>query len=73
MTRAEVNQLFELPLSQRFELAQALWGSIEAEWESLPITDRERKLLDESLEAYYRDPEAGTPWPEAKAELLRGL
>jgi putative addiction module component (TIGR02574 family) len=60
-------------LPKRFELAQALWGSIEAEWESLPVTDSERKLLDESLEAYYRDPEAGTPWPEARAELLREL
>ncbi len=73
MTRAEVNRLLELPLPKRFELAQALWGSIEAEWESLPVTESERRLLDESLEAYYQDPEAGIPWPEAKAELLRGL
>lgn len=73
MTRTEVNKLLELPLPERFELAQALWGSIEAEWDSLPATDRERRLLDESLDAYYRDPNAGTPWPEAKAELLRGL
>ena len=73
MTRAEVDKLLGLPLPDRFELAQALWGSIETEWESLSVTDRERRLLDESLEAYYRDPGAGTPWPEAKAELLRGL
>ena len=73
MTRAEVDKLLELPLPERFELAQALWGSIETEWDSRPVTDRERRLLDESLEAYYRDPDAGTPWPEAKAELLREL
>lgn len=73
MTRTEVNKLLDLPLPERFELAQALWGSIENEWDSLPVTDRERRLLDDSLEAYYRDPDAGTPWPEAKAELLRGL
>ena len=73
MTRAEVNKLLELPLPERFELAQVLWGSIETEWDSLPVTDRERRLLDESLDAYYRNPSAGTPWPEAKAELLRGL
>lgn len=73
MTRTEVNKLLELPLADRFELAQALWGSIETEWDSLPVTDRERRLLDESLESYYRDPGAGTPWPEAKAELLRSL
>ena len=72
MTRADVNKLLELPLPERFELAP-LWGSIETEWDSLPVTDRERRLLDESLDAYYRDPSAGTPWPEAKAELLRRL
>ena len=73
MTKADVDKLLELPLPERFELAQVLWGSIETEWDSLPVTDRERRLLDESLDAYYRDPDAGTPWPEAKAELLRGL
>lgn len=73
MTRAEVDKLLELPLQERFELATALWGSVETEWDSLPVTDSERRLLDESLEAYYRDPDAGTPWPEAKAELLRNL
>lgn len=73
MTRAEVDTLLELPLSERFELAQTLWGSIEAEWDAIRVTDTERRLLDESLEAYYQDPEAGTPWREAKAELLRGL
>ncbi len=73
MTRAEVDKILALPLPERFELASALWGSVEAEWESLPVSDGERKLLDESLEAYDRDPEAGTPWPEAKADLLRQL
>ena len=73
MTRAEVDKLLQLPASDRFELAQVLWGSVEDEWATLPLTDRERSLLDESLEAYYRDPDAGTPWPEAKAELLREL
>ncbi len=73
MTRAEVDRLLELPLPERFELAQALWGSIETEWDSLPVTDHERRLLDQSLESYYQDPGAGTPWPEAKTELLRGL
>ncbi len=73
MTKADVNKLLELPLPERFELAQVLWGSIETEWDSLPVTDHERRLLDESLDAGYRDPSAGTPWPEAKAELLREL
>ncbi len=73
MTRAEVDKLLDLPLQERFELAKTLWGSIETEWSSLPVTDSERRLLDESLEAYYRDPGAGTPWPEAKAELLQDL
>ena len=73
MTKADVAKLLELPLPERFELAQTLWGSIETEWSSLPVTDHERRLLDESLEAYDRDPDAGIPWPEAKAELLREL
>ncbi len=73
MTRTEVDRLLQLPLPERLELAQTLWGSVETEWDSLPVSEHERTLLDESLEAYYRDPDAGTPWPEVKAELLKGL
>ena len=57
----------------RLGLAQVLWSNIDAEPSPLPITDQERRLLDESLESYSKDPEAGTPWPEAKAELPKQL
>ncbi len=73
MSKPEGTELRELPVPDRLQLAQAQWGSLENEWASLPVTDRERRLLDESLRAYYQDPDAGTPWPEAKAELLKSL
>ena len=73
MTQADVARLLELPLPERYELAQTLWGSIEAEWDALPVTAAERILLDQSIEAYFRDPDEGTLWTEVKAELFRGL
>lgn len=69
----EVEKLLALPLAERYELAQLLWGSVEAEQDSLRITETERQLLDESLEAYRKDPDGGTPWPEVKAKLLTRL
>jgi putative addiction module component (TIGR02574 family) len=57
MTRAQVNQLLELPLPERYELTQILWNSLEPEWSSLEVTDRERVLLDESIESHAKDPD----------------
>ncbi len=61
--------VLELDLAERLEFVQALWDSIAEAPESLPLSDRERELLDERLKAYYENPDAGSPWSEVRARL----
>ncbi len=65
-----MSDVFGLSVPERVKLVQAIWDSIEAVPEAVPVTEAEREELDRRLDAYYRDPDAGSPWSEVKARLL---
>jgi len=54
---------------ERVRLADELWESLADEPEGLPLTAAQAKELDRRLEAYRKDPSAGTPWREALDEI----
>lgn len=69
MSKTKVSQLLSLSVPERIRLVQTLWDSIAAVPDSIPLTDREREELDRRLDAYYRDPGAGSPWSEVKKRI----
>jgi putative addiction module component (TIGR02574 family) len=71
MKRAEIRKLLELPATERMELAQLLWESVEPADEDrfLSIPDWQRRILDERLADIERNPGDEQPWDEVKAEL----
>lgn len=69
MSKPTVTELLALPLAERIQLAQALWDSISEVPDELPLSDADRAELDRRLEAYYRDPNAGSPWQEVVARI----
>jgi putative addiction module component (TIGR02574 family) len=70
MSAINFSELLELPVSERLRLVSALWDSISEDPDSLKLTDSERKLLDERMEAYMKNPTEGRPWSEIKSELF---
>ena len=60
-----------LPLTERIELAEALWESITDEGHEPPLTPAQAEELDRRLEEHRRNPQAGIPWEQVKAELER--
>jgi putative addiction module component (TIGR02574 family) len=48
-------------------LAEAIWDSIAAHPEALPLSDAEREVLDRRWAEYVKDPAAGARWTEVKA------
>ena len=69
VVKPSLADVLELDLAERLEFVQALWDSIAEAPESLPLSDGERRILDERLEAYYDDPKAGSPWADVRARL----
>ena len=71
MASVGISEFLSLDVPERIRLAQAIWDSIAEVPERVEVTDSEREELDRRLEAYYRDPAAGSSWPEVKARILR--
>ena len=69
MARITVDQLLNLSAAERLELAQALWDSVAASPDNVPLTDAQREELDRRLDEYHRNPNEGTSWESLKRSL----
>jgi putative addiction module component (TIGR02574 family) len=52
-------KLQDLPLEERLKLVEDLWDSIAAEEGGIPLTEAQRRLLDERLNEYELEGEPG--------------
>ncbi len=68
-----VDNLLTLPLAQRLELVQTLWDSIAAEKIGPELTDSERELIDQRLERFLADGDAGIDADEVLNALEQTL
>lgn len=71
MKPINVNDLLELPVSERLRLVEDLWDSIAEVPEAIELSDDQRTELDRRLEAYHEDPESGSPWNEVKERIVK--
>jgi len=54
--------ILDLSVSEKIQLVQDIWDSIAQVPESVPLTNEEKTELDRRLNAYHKDPNAGSPW-----------
>ena len=71
--RRVVNELLTLPLAQRLELVQTLWDSIAADPIGPELSEAERLLIDQRLERFLADGDAGLDADEALDALEQSL
>ena len=67
----QLEDILQLSVSERIQLAEDIWDSIAATPESLPLTDAERQELDRRLESYARNPDEGVPWDDLKKQVRK--
>jgi len=65
-----ISDAINLSVAQRIELVEDLWDSIAEMPEKVQLTEEQKKILDERLEAFHRNPTEGSPW-EAVKERIR--
>ena len=66
-------KLHDLPIEERLRLVEALWDSIAADAQALPLTEAQRAELDSRLDAYAIDRIAGRPGAEVLRDLRQRL
>jgi putative addiction module component (TIGR02574 family) len=62
MSMIAKEDILSLSVSERIQLVQDIWDSIVEVPESVPLTDEQKAELDRRLDAYHKDPNAGSPW-----------
>jgi len=66
-------EIDNLNVEERLELIQFLWESLVVDPSNIPVTDAQKKLLDERLDVIEAGDDAGSPWEEVKARVLKRL
>ena len=68
-----VSSFRELSSEDKIRLVQDLWDQISQEIARMPLTESQRRLLDERLADEENNPDDVEPWTKAKDDILRGL
>ena len=68
---ALVAEILALPVEDRVRLVEAIWDSISAVPEALPLTGWQRQELDRRLAELDSDPDAGASLEEVFARIRR--
>lgn len=70
----QLNDILKLSLSERIIWAEALWNSIASEKQSaelLEISPEHKKILDNELSLYKKNPGQGSSWADVKTRIRK--
>jgi putative addiction module component (TIGR02574 family) len=68
-----VTRFRKLSSDDKIRLVQEFWDEIAKEVARMPLTESQRRLLDERLSDEEHHPDDHEPWATAKDDILREL
>lgn len=71
MKQGLVAEILALPVEDRVRLVEAIWDSISAVPEALPLTEWQKEELDRRLAELEENPDAGSTLEEVFARIRR--
>ena len=66
-----IEQLRNLPISERIQIVEDLWDSIAAEPDPIPLGPAHLEELDRRLDRYEVSPNEGIEWSVLKSRILQ--
>ncbi|MBV5303387.1 MAG: addiction module protein [Chlorobium sp.] len=70
MKHITATDTLELSVPERIQLVEDIWDTISNEPEAVQLLDEEKKIIDERLEAYHRNPTLGAPWEDVYKRIV---
>jgi putative addiction module component (TIGR02574 family) len=70
MRKINVADTLNLSIPERIVLVEDIWDSIVEEADSVELTEEDKKIIDERLEAYHQNPGAVSPWREVYQSII---
>jgi putative addiction module component (TIGR02574 family) len=60
-----------LSIPERIILVEEIWDTIAADVDAIEITEEEKQIIDQRLEAYRQHPEAVSSWETVYRRILQ--
>jgi putative addiction module component (TIGR02574 family) len=70
---ATIEDLKQLPVSEKIQLVEDLWDSIAAETSPIGLSPQHIAELDHRLDALEKNPRQGSPWSAVREKILAAL
>ena len=70
MKKITATDTIELSIPERIQLVEDIWDTIATEAEAIELTEDEKRIIDERLEAYHKNPDLGSPWEDVYKRLV---
>ncbi len=71
MNKPTANDTLHLSIPERIQLVEDIWDTIANQADVVELSEEEKSLLDERLNAYHQNPAAGSPWEEVYKRITR--
>ncbi len=72
MATITANDALSLSIPERIQLVEDIWDTIKANANAVQLSEKEKRILDDRLEIYHRNPESGSPWEEVYQRITKG-
>jgi len=70
MKQITATDALALSIPERIQLVEDIWDTIAIEPEAIELTEKDKKIIDERLEAYHRNPDLGSPWEDVYKRIM---
>ena len=70
MKKITATDTIALSIPERIQLVEDIWDTIATEAEAIELTEDEKRIIDQRLEAYHRNPDLGSPWEDVYKRIL---
>lgn len=64
MKKIAATDVLDLSIPERIQLVEDIWDTIAANAEAVDLSDDDKQIIDQRLDAYHKDPDIGSPWNE---------
>ncbi|MCL0077049.1 addiction module protein [Dehalococcoidia bacterium] len=61
MRKLTATDTLDLSVPERIQLVEDIWDTIAVKADSVELTEEDKKIIDERLEAYHQNPNLGSP------------
>jgi len=71
MKGISITDILKLSVPERIKLVGDIWDSVSQVPEAVALTEAQCAELDRRLEAFHKNPNAGSPWEEVRKHIQR--